>query len=690
MESLITVQEYYDSLLGEVNLSANIDGSAIELSFLRQMLDKLEDYGEINEYELNEDGNDSSGRWRIDALSIDNTSEASTGAVSLFISLFDNESHPSNLIKTDLDSVLKKIKKFVEYSLEEDPYTFFEPGTFPFETAILIRQNLKVGANNVRFYVISNRPASSRIAGIPPIEIHGIKAEVIVWDLNRFFQIELSGREREDLVIDLSDRPIKALLASKIDAEMTSVLAAIPATTLIDIYSKWGSRLLEQNVRSFLTTKVKVNKGIRETIKNTPSKFFAFNNGITATAEAASLEEHKDGLYITELKNFQIVNGGQTTASLFSAATKDGFDLSEIFVQMKLSIVSPQKANEIVPFISRYANSQNKVTEADLFSNHPFHVRFENFSRKISPQPKPGMLYGEKWFYERARGQYVNEQAYASKAERLKFQTLNPKRQLITKTALAKYINSFDQIPHIVSKGAEFNFSKFAENIHKLWESSDSDINEGFYKEAIAKAIIFKTIEDLISKYKDTWYRGHRDKLVPYTISYVASALSRVTRDINYEKIWGSQSVSQELQDLYIKVAERVNELMHAPDRPFGNVAEYAKREVFWSVIKTDSISLDINSIQSSTIDLKEKQDVLFYDRLNQRLKTNQEIAQLVKGISSQKWELVRQYLIDTKQENPAKLTLIGKVLKNPAGITDFQCKTLHAFLTDYDSHFRG
>jgi acid stress-induced BolA-like protein IbaG/YrbA len=357
---------------------------------------------------------------------------------------------------------------------------------------------------------------------------------------------------------------------------------------------------------------------------------------------------------------------------------------------MKLSIVSQEKASDIVPFISRYANSQNKVTEADLFSNHPFHIRFEQFSRKITPHPKPGFLVGERWFYERARGQYVNEQAYMTKAERVKFQTLYPKQQLITKTSLAKYINSFEKIPFVVSKGAEFNFGRFADNIAKLWESSEANINEGFYKASIAKAIIFKTIENLIASQKGSWYLGHRDKLVPYTISYVANALSRHSKEIDYDLIWRKQAVPQELQDLYLKVAERVNTLMHASDRPFGNVAEYAKREVFWNVVKSDSSTLDISSIEQSTIGTRELRDTVFYERLNQTLRNNQDLAVSIKAITPEKWANVEAYVIDTNQDNPAKLTLIRRAATRPNSLTDHQCKALNKILTDYESHFRG
>lgn len=387
---MITVEEYYENLLSEIHLTADSSGSVVENEFLQYALEKLADYGEFDEFELIEDGRDATGIWRIDGISIDNNSDISTGAISLFISLFEKNPTSGILSQAELDGLVKRLNKYVDFALNKNIYTFFEPGSGPFNVALQLKDAWKQGVTNLRLYVITNKPISNRLNLQKKIGIEGANAELIVWDLNRFFQLELSGRERSPLIIDLSDRPIKALLASKEgdSTDIISMMAAIPATTLVDMYSQWGSRLLEQNVRSFLTAKVKVNKGIRETIKTSPKKFFAFNNGITATAESIESEQREDGEYITSLENFQIVNGGQTTASLFYAATKDKFDISEIYVPMKLSIVNPGDAVELVPYISRYANSQNKVTEADLFSNHPFHVKFEEFLEILSPLPK--------------------------------------------------------------------------------------------------------------------------------------------------------------------------------------------------------------------------------------------------------------------------------------------------------------
>jgi hypothetical protein len=454
---MITVEEFYESLKEELKSTAGIDGASIESEFLRYALDRLVEFGDINNYELVEDGRDAADRWRVDGFSIDDQSDLATGTISLFVSMFDQGEVPANLIRTDLDKILKKLKNYVEFALEKDIYSFFEPGSGPFEIAQSLKEHWKVSESpKVRFFVVSNRPVSKRITDISNIEIKNVSVEVSVWDLNRFFQVELSVTEREDLEIDLTETPINALLATSTDDGATkSFLAVMPASILVSIYGRWSGRLLEQNVRSFLSTKVTVNKGMRETIKNAPDKFFAFNNGITATAEDARFTSKNDGLHLTYLKNFQIVNGGQTTASLYSAAVRDKYDVSKIFVQMKLTIVSPEEANELIPYISRYANSQNKVSEADLFSNHPFHRRFEEFSRRIVAPPRPGTVIGTKWYYERARGQYLNDQAYKTETERKKFQALNPRDQTLSKTDLAKYVNTFDAIPQIVSRGAQ-------------------------------------------------------------------------------------------------------------------------------------------------------------------------------------------------------------------------------------------
>jgi hypothetical protein len=687
---LITVIEFYESLRETLKSTAGIEGSSIESEFLRYALDKLVDYGDINTYEMVEDGRDSGDRWRIDAFSLENDTDLSTGTASLFISLFDQTETPSNLNNTDLSKMLKKLKNYIEFSLEKDIYSFFEPGSGPFQIALQLKSLwLDASSPKIRLYVVSNRPVSKRVTDIIDVEIQGSKAEIIVWDLNRFFENELSGRERESLEIDLSETPISALMAKTSDEGHTkSVLAVLPASILVSIFGRWGGRLLEQNVRSFLSTKVSVNKGMRETIRNAPDKFFAFNNGIAATAEDAKFIVKSDGLYLTHLTNFQIVNGGQTTASLYSAAMKDKCDVSRISVQMKLTIVAPDEANELVPFISRYANSQNKVSEADLFSNHPFHSRMEDFSRRIIAPPKQGALGGTKWYYERARGQYLNDQAFKTESERKKFQALNPRDQMISKTDLAKYINTFDAEPHIVSKGAQFNFRKFAEKVAEIWGQSDTNISEGYFRSAVAKAIVFKHMEKLVQSQKDNWFNGHRANIVTYTLALIAYTTNKEKKAINYEQIWKAQSVPLSVEPYLISIAKHVNDLLKADNRPIGNIDSYAKTEGFWSTAKS-ACTIDLNNITEIIIDqsivIDQKKDEKKIQKLTNMLQDELK----VKSTTVEKWDKILKYLDDNLLENPTKFALISKAKISPLRLTDKESQALYMIIDEYESFYR-
>ena len=185
-------------------------------------------------------------------------------------------------------------------------------------------------------------------------------------------------------------------------------------------------------------------------------------------------------------------------------AKKRGINLECVNVQMKLSVVKEEISKEIVPKISEFANSQNKVSSADFFSNHPFHVVIEDFSRRIIAPPKKGSTLQTKWFYERARGQYAEARSQSSTpSERKKFDTINPRSQLVTKTDLAIVMNTFRGFPNIVSKGAQKSFTNFSNEIKKSWkedEEKNVKFNEQFFKSSMCRVRIFRALEKLVSQ----------------------------------------------------------------------------------------------------------------------------------------------------------------------------------------------
>lgn len=448
-------------------------------------------------------------------------------------------------------------------------------------------------------YLLTDMSMSKNIKEVSSGDVKGVPVEYHIWDINRLHQLAESSSGKEDIVIDLTEfteNGIPCLPASKTD-DYTAYLCNIPGSILAQLYNTYGGRLLEGNVRSFLQTKGKVNKGIRNTILNAPDMFFAYNNGIAATAYDIKTDMVGGMLYLQNVTALQIVNGGQTTASLAMALLKDKKDNSEeklkrIYVPMKLSVVSPEKAQELIPNISRYANSQNKVSDADLWSNHPFHIRMEELSRRIVAPAVDGHQYGTHWYYERANGQYKQETYKLTDAGRKRFEMQNPKSQMFTKTDLAKYMNIRRALPHVASTGGQKSFAKFAEWASSEWDKGDTRFNEGYFRQVVAMAIIFRQSDKIVKK--QPWYNSYKANIVAYTIAKIIHTVSTKypEYDIDYRSIWNRQGLSEAWVDQIIYLSKSIYDFLIDDNRLVENVTEWAKRESCWEVAKKLQITL--------------------------------------------------------------------------------------------------
>ncbi|MGC2504285.1 MAG: AIPR family protein, partial [Silvibacterium sp.] len=330
------------------------------------------------------------------------------GVLDIFVADFECRRELETLTRTDVDTAFKRVSHFFEASLQGK----LDPDVTTPEYG-LVRQiaDRRTTLRQVNFFLTSERVLSDRFQAIPDGEVSGIRASYHIWDMARFQRQRSSRGHKEPLDIDfveLFGDGINCLPANLGSNTYHSYLVVMPAPILIALYSRYSARLLEQNVRTFLQARADVNKGIRATILNEPQMFFAYNNGITATAQEVETRITNGGLQIVRMTDLQIVNGGQTTASLFHTQRRDKADVSGIFVQMKLSVIDSEESEMVVPRISEYANTQNRVNAADFFSNHPFHVRMAEFSRRIWAPAQQGAQRETKWFYERARGQYAD------------------------------------------------------------------------------------------------------------------------------------------------------------------------------------------------------------------------------------------------------------------------------------------
>ena len=480
--------------------------------------------------------------------------------------------------------------------------------------------------------------------GLDAGELQGVPVTYSVWDLGRAHRFDTSGQEREDIFVRLDEcgGPLVLLPAHMETADYESYLAVVPGSQLARIYDRWGSRLLEQNVRVFLQARGKVNLGIRNTIQNNPEMFFAYNNGITCTAESVETVDSSGALLLTGMRNFQIVNGGQTTASIHAALRNKDLDLDRVFVQMKLSIVEPERAQEIVPKISEYANSQNRVNAADFFSNHPFHVKIEGFSRRMYLPSKDGSFRESKWFYERARGQYQDARAHLSQAARRRFDLEYPKRQRFAKTDLAKFINVWRGKPHIVSRGAQKNFADFARFIGSEWNLQADAFNEMYYREVVAKAIVFRSVERLVTD--QAWYQGgYRANVVAYTIAKLAHDVDQKREAINFGRIWREQEITPGLRESLTVAAEAVHGVIINPPSRMRNVTEWAKQQACWNRVMHLNVHWP-TSLESELISISELKDLQRIASKDQKMLNGIEAQMKVCGADPNLWVEVREW----------------------------------------------
>ncbi len=475
-----------------------------------------------------------------------------------------------------------------------------EPSAPYTQMAVNILRNLGL-ISKIHLYIISTNTLSEKAAktfDLPPFIFEGksYSVDVNVIDFNIIYKskAQLIGKEPINIVTsEFGNNGIPCIKADIEASDYQSYLAIVPGKFLADIYDKYETRLLESNVRCFLSFRGAINKGIRGTILNAKDKFFTYNNGISATAKSIVLD--KDNRKIIEFKDLQIVNGGQTTASLSSVRIKDKADLSGIYVQMKLTVV-PDDNPDLIRNISKFANSQNKVTNADLNSNHQFYNVIEGFSRKIFAPPAPGQQYQEMWFFERTRGQYEQPMMALTKAKRDQYILERPKNKKFTKMDLAKYYNSANMLPYFVSWGADVNAVRFYEIIEKEWEKNRDQFNEYFYKELIGMAIMFKHLEKLVSDQE--WYqedKAYRPQIVTYTFSKFVYCALKNNKFINYKAIWDAQAVPAQFDDDLSRIAKRVYDVIikHA----VGNVTSYCKQKTTWEMFAREPMDLSKETI---------------------------------------------------------------------------------------------
>lgn len=510
-----------------------------EEEFTRLILDRFGDEGAIeNPVVLWQEGQFGRSKYKITGYSMPEDNER----LVLVTTVYTGDIPPRSLEHSELVTTCERALKFYECSCKGLHESMDPSNTDAADLARRIFESReKIGV--LRLLVITDGLAGFKSIDHKPAA-DGTRIVVDLFGIERLQRMLGQGLVRDDIAVDfVADlgKPLSCIKASGTSADYDAYLAVLPGTTLADIYEKYGTRLLELNVRAFLGIRGRktVNAGLRNTIRELPQRFLAYNNGIVATVDELDVADSGTGLCaIKSLRGLQIVNGGQTTASLHRARRQDKARLDDVFVPAKIIKVGGANLQDMVSAVSRSANSQNTVQPADFSANDPFHVAVEELANNTWLADGSG-----RWFYERARGSYgaAEYRASARAGESRRFAKETPKERRFSKTDLAKYLNAWDGLPHLVSFGNQKNFQHFMQALKE--EHPDGFMADtSWYKAFIAKAILFRAVQSMVRAAKLPAYQAN-------VVAYTVSALSwRVGGRIDFDMIWTRQAISPELR----------------------------------------------------------------------------------------------------------------------------------------------
>ena len=571
-----SMEQFYQDFREEVLMSADMDtnGWTTEDFLTNILLEYMEEAGEVTDPIM--------CPFRSHGLQLNAYAIAEDySSLDIFVSIYSDNDNPRSVSQTEIDAAIKRGIQLYQKAIN-DLYTSFEKDNDAYEFAITVNKQ-KENIKNVHVYALTN----GIVKPIPfkNITVGGAEISFAIWDIDRLYRCVMSGKMRETIEIDFEEKFGQTIpcIENNTSDKYSVYLAIVSGEMLASLYDEYRDRLLEKNVRSFLQVKGAVNKGIRVTLRDEPDMFLGYNNGISVTAENVEIVRDENGKpSIKRIRDMQIVNGGQTTASIFNAHKdkKIAADLSKVLVQMKLSVISAQDdMDEIVPRISAFANTQNKVQMADFSANDPYHRKIEELSRTIWA-PAQGGMKPMNWFYERARGQYADMLSRETTTLRRKqFKETHP---LFTKTDLAKYENTWDQLPNYVSEGAQKNFRRFTV---RLSERNASLPDEKYYQNLIAKAILFRSTEKLVQQQQ---FGGYRANIVTYTLSLLSF---KTAQRIDLERIWKEQGLTSALEKEIIQISRFVHaEIINPPAG--ANIGEWCKKEKCWDSIREHGYSL--------------------------------------------------------------------------------------------------
>jgi hypothetical protein len=554
----------------EIDLRNEAHGESSNMSLFGVYLDMLSNSGQISDDDLTIiDSRNLGIHYAAFARDLERSE------IHLFFTDYNSSSDVEKIYKNDLVEVSERVFSSC-LNRSQDDRDSFDAGDPIRELLDDLSDRLSKWSRLV-VWMTSNKLFSSRDGSSLNAMKYGLDIVFNCVDLS-YYKSLLTDRKVSEIAISCDIPALKVLQ----NDSYSSFLFSLSGYELSSYYDQYGKRLLESNVRTFLSLRGNTNKGIYNTIHSEEERpfFFAYNNGLTATASKVEFSNST----ITSISDLQIVNGGQTMSTIYKA-WKDGKNLDGVYVQIKLTVLHDLENKDVfVSRISRFANTQNKVSNSDFFSNSYYHRRMKELSGQIRVSVD-GQITPEKWFYERVRGEYQNEQTFLTQAQKNKFKKQYPQAKSVDKIAIAKAYLSVNELPHLVSKGAQLCFAEFAKRVADLYDEKRI-LDENDFKQIISQVILFRCFEKIVSS--ASWYTGgYRAQTVAYSISLFSHKLKKNKMTINWNSIWNGQVVSESLLKELSRFGMAVHEKLINPPAGNPNIGTYSKKEPCWIRIQT-------------------------------------------------------------------------------------------------------
>ncbi len=415
------------------------------------------------------------GDGGIDGIYIDETED------NIFIHIFQSK-YRTNLDKgigkNEIDLTIAKVEEIFQGAFVENQSPVITNRIEEIRDIIKEKGALKMPEVHIHFAVNTFKPKESEKERVKQLEGKG-NYFVYFYDGNDLLQLLDKSKQKDSKVNVTTYKDILYLGADKRLGDVRGIVATISAHELVNIYETAGrDKALSRNIRYFLGNN-RINKKIRATAASKDeSKYFWFlNNGVTIVCDKFSFTDDASGNKIISITNPKIINGGQTTKSLYYLYNEIKLfpdkTLTDVYLLLRLYETDNEK---LIDKITEGTNSQNPIFERDLKANNEIQLLIKKF------------FLEKGFYYETHRNEYVDK-----KIDRNKIAS--------NERVFQSYISLFKGMPHEAKSSKSKIFEKYFDDI---FVSSNTKLPE----QLLLSYKLLSFIENQAKRHYADWKNG--------------------------------------------------------------------------------------------------------------------------------------------------------------------------------------